>query len=61
MTTRTQQDRGTEPNRDNARLPYAKPEIKRVDLALEETLSAGCKLNGTECTDPFPGVSEAGS
>lgn len=40
---------------------YEKPEIKRIDLAMEETLSAGCKLVGTECTDPFPGISEAGS
>jgi hypothetical protein len=27
-----------------ARLPYVPPELKRVDLALEETLSSGCKL-----------------
>ncbi len=26
------------------RRPYVKPEIQRIDLALEETLSAGCKL-----------------
>lgn len=40
---------------------YEKPEIRRIDLALEETLSAGCKVGGTECTDPFPGISQAGS
>ena len=27
-----------------ARKPYAKPEVKRVDLALAETLSIACKL-----------------
>lgn len=26
------------------RRPYVPPELKRVDLALEETLSSGCKL-----------------
>ena len=31
------------------RRPYAKPEIKRVDLALAETLSTGCKM-----TEPCP-------
>ena len=31
------------------RRPYAKPEIKRVDLAMAETLSTGCKM-----TDPCP-------
>ena len=46
---------------DDGRLPYSKPVIKRVELALDETLSAGCKLDGTECTDPFPGTSDAGS
>jgi hypothetical protein len=43
------------------RKPYSAPEIKRVELALEETLTAGCKLIDTACTDPHPGVSEAGS
>ena len=32
-----------------ARRPYAKPEIERVDLALAETLSTGCKM-----TEPCP-------
>ncbi len=43
------------------RQPYTRPEIRRVDLAIEETLTAGCKLAGTECTDPFPGISVVGS
>ena len=33
------------------RRPYEKPEIKRVDLALAETLGGGCKLDG-ECNMP---------
>ncbi len=39
------------PTVDNAftvRKPYEKPDIRRVDLALAETLSEGCKLE----TDP---------
>ena len=44
-----------------ARKPYRAPAVERVELALEETLSAGCKLADTACTDPFPGESEAGS
>jgi len=31
-----------------SRLPYEKPDLKRVELALAETLGAGCKLD----TDP---------
>lgn len=45
------------------RLAYAKPKVERVDLALAETLSSGCKLAGA-CDDEFlPGgpTSEAGS
>ena len=34
-----------------ARQPYEKPDIKRVDLALAETLGSGCKLDG-ECNMP---------
>jgi hypothetical protein len=35
------------------RLPYAKPELKRVDLAMDETLSKGCKLEAdAKCTAP---------
>jgi len=50
-----------EQTRPRGRQPYTKPEVRRVDLALEETLTAGCKLDGTSCTDPFPGTSEGGS
>ncbi len=47
---------------DQVRLPYVKPEIQRVDLALEETLSAGCKLSGVCDADPFdPEGGQAGS
>ncbi len=35
------------------RLPYEKPEFKRVDLAMAETLSQGCKLESDNaCTGP---------
>jgi len=44
----------------DTRKPYIQPQINRVDLALSETLSAGCKLDG-DCNDPFDLVSEAGS
>ena len=33
--------------RQNGRKPYAKPELKRVALTPEESLSAGCKMAGT--------------
>ncbi len=56
-----QDNKRPEPGREDGRRPYVKPEIRRVDLALEETLSSGCKLAGSECTDPFPGISDAGS
>ncbi len=49
-----------EQTRPRVRQPYTKPEVRRVDLALEETLSAGCKLDGSSCTD-FPGTSAGGS
>ena len=42
------------------RRPYEKPEIKRVDLALAETLSQGCKLEGT-CDAPPVTAYEGGS
>lgn len=61
MTLNKQTNQTPEPGRNEAKIPYAKPEIKRVDLALEETMSEGCKLAGTECTDPVPGISQAGS
>jgi hypothetical protein len=47
---------------DTTRLPYVAPSVERVDLMLEETLSAGCKLVDV-CTDDFDPESalEAGS
>ena len=48
---------------DGQRMVYAKPQVERVDLALAETLSSGCKLEGV-CDDAFqPGgaISDAGS
>ncbi len=44
------------------RKPYAKPELKRVDLAMAETLSTGCKL-GTDfkCVGPPITAFEGGS
>ncbi len=47
---------------DGERQKYKKPRIERVDLALVETLSSGCKLADTACDDPFdPGAGEPGS
>ncbi len=44
---------------------YEKPAVTRIDLALEETLSSGCKVDGTVCADSsdpfFVGTNEAGS
>jgi|LSQX01.2.fsa_nt_gb hypothetical protein len=35
------------------RRPYEKPDIKRVDLALTETLSISCKMDSdTTCVGP---------
>ena len=35
------------------RKPYEKPELKRVDLALAETLGEGCKLGSdSACVGP---------
>jgi len=49
---------GREPSK-----PYEKPVVKKVNLAVEETLSSGCKLDGAPCVPPPPGVAqeEAGS
>lgn len=46
-----------------AKQDYVKPKIERVDLALEETLSAGCKLwgPGSPCGDEFNPAFESGS
>ena len=44
------------------RRPYEKPEIKRVDLALAETLSQGCKLETDNlCVGPPITALEGGS
>ena len=46
----------------SVRRPYAKPEIQRVDLALEETLSKGCKLEtDNACVGPPVTAYEGGS
>ena len=45
-----------------ARQPYEKPDIKRVDLALAETLSEGCKLESDSgCVGPPVTAYEGGS
>ena len=52
MTMDLNTNRRPAPNEDlQVRRPYEKPEIKRVDLALAETLGGGCKLDG-ECNMP---------
>jgi len=56
-----QQDVMKEDNLARARRPYMRPEIKRVDLALEETLSAGCKLVDGCGEDFDPEGGQAGS
>jgi hypothetical protein len=44
------------------RLPYEKPELKRVDLAMAETLSQGCKLESDSvCVGPPTTAYEGGS
>ena len=44
------------------RRPYEKPDIKRVDLALAETLSQGCKLESDSgCVGPPITAYEKGS
>lgn len=44
-------DRGSDAR--ELRLPYEKPTLQRVELAIDETLSSGCKL-GTDsaCIGP---------
>ncbi len=44
------------------RRPYAKPELGRVELAIEETLSSGCKLGSDAgCVGPPITAFEGGS
>ena len=46
----------------SVRRPYEKPEIQRVDLALAETLSQGCKLETDNlCVGPPITALEGGS
>lgn len=41
------------PEAPPARRPYTRPELKRVELALAETLSTGCKLDtDSACVGP---------
>lgn len=55
--TRTQADEDL-----TMRRPYEKPDIKRVDLALAETLSQGCKLESDSgCVGPPVTAYEGGS
>ncbi len=50
------------PREGDPRPPYEKPAVQRVELALDETLSGGCKLGtDAECVGPPITVSEAGS
>ena len=52
----------TEQARIAPRRPYARPVIERVDLALEETLSSGCKLGSDAgCIGPPVQGFEGGS
>ncbi len=44
------------------RLPYEKPTLQRVELAIDETLSSGCKQGPDDgCTGPPITAYEAGS
>ena len=56
-------ERQASPNEERpARRPYEKPEIQRVDLALAETLSQGCKLESDSgCVGPPVTAWEGGS
>lgn len=52
-----------ETKKQDARPPYEKPVVRKVNLAVEETLSSGCKLDGAPCVPPppLPALEEAGS
>jgi hypothetical protein len=50
---------GRDGRRGSCTRRYEKPSVTRIDLALEETLSKGCKLAGP-CTVPITAF-EAGS
>lgn len=36
------------------RKPYARPEVRRVQLRTEESLAAGCKTNATSAPSASP-------
>lgn len=45
-----------------SRRPYVRPELKRVELALAETLSSGCKLESDSvCVGPPMAAFDGGS
>ncbi len=51
--THPESDQQPIPAPPSVRRPYARPELKRVDLALAETLSSGCKLaSDSACVGP---------
>jgi len=40
-------------DRQIKKIPYEKPKLKRVELAIDETLSTGCKLGSDSvCVGP---------
>ena len=46
----------------NGRLPYETPALRRVELAIDETLSNGCKLGSDSvCVGPPVTAYEGGS
>lgn len=63
MTMNTnRKDRPVETDGLTVRRPYEKPNIQRVDLALAETLSEGCKLETNfQCMGPPVKAYEGGS
>lgn len=58
----SRQNKGVGIDGRELRRRYVKPEIKRIDLALEDTLSAGCKMIEGCGSGPFdPEGGQAGS
>jgi len=59
---KTTQPTNQTPDKPDNRRPYETPDIRRVDLALAETLSEGCKLETDPgCVGPPITLLEAGS
>jgi hypothetical protein len=51
-----------ESSSEESRLPYDKPVIQRVELAIDETLSSGCKLGSDSgCVGPPVTAFDGGS